>query len=183
VHKIISSYPLDPAYSGVSIPRGTRLNDSDGLYYFVGKVCIPNNKSLINSLIQEAHDAQGHPSMERTLANLSKTFWWPRMSKTVKQYCKLCATCQRIKARTSKPPGSLYPLPKSTRPWETMSMDFKSGLRVPIADGYDYIARFVDTFTKHAHFVPCTSKTNAEELSRIYFNCILRIHGLSQCII
>ena len=62
--------------------------------------------------------------MERTLvANLSKTFWWPRMSKTVKQYCKLCATCQRLKARTSKPPGSLYPLPKSTRPWETMSMD------------------------------------------------------------
>ena len=72
VHKIVSSYPLDPAYGGVSIPRGTHLNDSDGLYYFGDKVCIPNDKSIINSLIQEAHDAQGHPSMERTLANLSK---------------------------------------------------------------------------------------------------------------
>ena len=67
VHKIVSNYPLDPAYSGVSIPRGTRLNDSNGLYYFVDKVCIPNNKSLINSLIQEAHDAQGHPSIERII--------------------------------------------------------------------------------------------------------------------
>jgi hypothetical protein len=86
VHKRVSSYPLDPAYGGVSIPRGTHLNDSDGLYYFGDKVCIPNDKSLINSLIREAHDAQGHPSMERTLANLSKTFWWPRMSKTIKHY-------------------------------------------------------------------------------------------------
>ena len=30
VHKIISSYPLDPAYGGTSIPRGTQLNDNDG---------------------------------------------------------------------------------------------------------------------------------------------------------
>jgi transposase InsO family protein len=181
VHKIVSSYPLDPAYGGVSIPRGTHLNDSDGLYYFGDKVCIPNDKSLINSLIREAHDAQGHPSMERTLANLSKTFWWPRMSKTVKHYCKICATCQRIKARTTKPPGTLYPLPKASRPWDTMSMDFISGL--PIADGYDSIATFVDTFTKQAHFIPCTSKINAEELSRIYFNHIFKLHGLSRCII
>jgi hypothetical protein len=60
-------------------------------------------------------------------------------------------------------------------------MDFISGL--PIADGYDSIATFVDTFTKQAHFVPCTSKINAEELSRIYFNHIFKLHGLSRCII
>jgi hypothetical protein len=34
VHKIVSSYPLDPAYGGTSIPRGTQLNENDGLYYF-----------------------------------------------------------------------------------------------------------------------------------------------------
>ncbi len=31
------------------------------------------------------------------------------MAKSVKQYCKLCATCQRIKARTTKPPKHLRP--------------------------------------------------------------------------
>jgi hypothetical protein len=60
-------------------------------------------------------------------------------------------------------------------------MDFISGL--PLADGYDSIATFVDTFTKQAHFVPCTSKINAEELSRIYFNNVFKYHGLSRCII
>ncbi len=68
-------------------------------------------------------------------------------AKTIKQYRKQCATYQWIKARTTKPLGSLYyPLPKSTRPWDTMSMDFISGL--PLADGHDSIATFVDTFTK-----------------------------------
>ena len=60
-------------------------------------------------------------------------------------------------------------------------MDFISGL--PLADGYNSIATFVDTFTKQAHFVPCTSKINAEELSRLYFNNIFKCHGLSRCII
>jgi hypothetical protein len=30
VHKIVSSYPLHPAYGGISKPRGTQLNDNDG---------------------------------------------------------------------------------------------------------------------------------------------------------
>ena len=86
VQQIVSSYPLDPAYGGISIPRGTHLNDHDGLYYFGDKVCIPKNPSIIDQLMYEAHSAQGHPSYERTLANLSKSFWWPRMAKQVKQY-------------------------------------------------------------------------------------------------
>ena len=62
-----------------------------------------------------------------------------------------------------------------------MSMDFISGL--PLADGYDSIAIFVDTFTKQAHFLPCTAKINAKELSRLYFNNTFKHHGLSRCII
>jgi hypothetical protein len=60
-------------------------------------------------------------------------------------------------------------------------MDFISGL--PLADGYDSIATFVDTFTKQAHFVPCSSKINAEDFSRLYFNNAFKYHGLYRCII
>jgi hypothetical protein len=155
VHKIVSYYLLDPAYGGVSIPRGTHLIDSDEFYYFGHEVYIPNDKSLINSLVQEAHDAQGHPSMERTLANLSKTFKWPRMSKSITLLQIMCIMPENKKQRT-KTSGQLIYLPKTSRPWKTMSMDFISGL--PIADGYDSIATFVDIFTKQTHFVPCTSK-------------------------
>jgi hypothetical protein len=60
-------------------------------------------------------------------------------------------------------------------------MDFISGL--PLADGYDSIATFVDTFTQQAHFLPCIAKINVKELSRLYFNNTFKHHGLSRCII
>ena len=60
MQQIVPSYSLDLAFGGTSIPRGTQLNDNDGLYYFGDKVCIPKNPSIINQLIYEAHNAQGH---------------------------------------------------------------------------------------------------------------------------
>jgi hypothetical protein len=60
IHKIVSSYPLDPTYAGTTIPRGTHLNDHDGLYYFGDKVYIPKDDAIINSLIQKAHDSNRH---------------------------------------------------------------------------------------------------------------------------
>ena len=179
--KIIGSYPQDPMYNGLTLPRGMTFNAHSGLYYMADKVCIPKDASLRLLLIQEYHDAQGHPSLERTVANLSKSFWWPNLHKSVKQYCRSCDTCHRVKNRTTKVPGSLSPLPKPKKPWDVTSMDFITGL--PMVDGYDAIATFVDCFTKQAHFIPCSSKINAEQFARLYFSEIFRLHGLSRCII
>ena len=60
-------------------------------------------------------------------------------------------------------------------------MDFITGL--PLIEGYDAIATFVDCFTKQAHFIPCSSKINAEQFARLYFSEIFRLHGRSRCII
>ena len=54
---------------------------------------------------------------------------------------------------------------------------------LPLIEGYDAIATFVDCFTKQAHFIPCSSKINAEQFARLYFSEIFRLHGLSRCII
>ena len=144
-------------------------------------VCIPNDTILRHKLIQEYHDAQGHPSADRTLAAIRRTFFWPRMAQTVKSYVKACNTCARIKARTTKPLGKLDPLPKATRPWDTLSMDFITGL--PLVEGYDAIATFVDTFTKQAHFIPFSTKIDSHQFARLYFENVFRHHGLSRCII
>ena len=103
------------------------------------------------------------------------------MAQTVKTYVKACSTCAQIKARTTKPLGKLDPLPKATRPWDTLSMDFISGL--PLVEGYDAIATFVDTFTKQAHFIPCSTKIDAHQFARLYFENVFKHHGLSRCII
>ena len=179
--KVQIAYQQDPTYSGNTMPRGVTYDTNDELYYMADKLCIPNDMSIKNMLMQEYHDTQGHLSHESTLRRIQKMFWWPRMAKEVKQYCRKCPTCERIKARTTKPYGKLSPLPKPTRPWDTISMDFITGL--PLVDGYDAIATFVDTYTKQAHFIPCTIKIDAPQFARLYFSNIFRLHGLSRCII
>jgi hypothetical protein len=61
------------------------------------------------------------------------------------------------------------------------SVDFITHL--PSVNGYNSIATFVDTFTKHAHFVPCSSTITARDLAKLYISNAYRLHGLSTTMI
>ena len=122
------------------------------------KVCIPNDTSRRHKLIQEYHDdtnsfkdTQVHTEyLLLLLDEHSSGLIWLKPRR--RMYVNACNNCARIKAKPTKPLGKLDPLPKATRPWDILSMDFIIGLA--LVEGYDAIATFVDTFTKHAHFIP-----------------------------
>ena len=105
------------------------------------------------------------------------------MSKVIKRYCKKCIpTCERIKTRTTRRRGTNFPLPTPSQPWEYISMDYITNL--PEVNGNNAIVTFVDTFTKQAHFIPCSNiKINAQQLAKIYIREVYRLHGLSRVII
>ena len=102
--------------------------------------------TLKNKLINEFHDTTGHPDYERTYYVILRNFYWPNLRKDVKSYVKLCPKCQRIKTRTDKPYGLSMPLPVPTRPWDSISMDFITGL--PNVDGYDIILTVILLFSR-----------------------------------
>jgi hypothetical protein len=85
------------------------------------------------------------------------------MSKDVKQFVRNCKTYKLTKTSTTGMPYSLQLLPTAIRPWEVLSVDFIT--RLPLVNGYNSIATFVDTFTNHAHFVPCSSTITARDLA------------------
>jgi hypothetical protein len=61
------------------------------------------------------------------------------------------------------------------------SVDFITHL--PLLNGYKSIATFVDTFTKHAHFVPCSSTITACNLAKLHISIVYRLHGLRSTMI
>ncbi|XP_078446358.1 uncharacterized protein LOC144715301 [Wolffia australiana] len=64
------------------------------------------------------------------------------------------------KTEKAKATGKLEPLPRASRPWESISMDFVTCLsRV---GGHDAILVVVDRFSKYATFIPTTSKVHAD---------------------
>ena len=180
LQSIRKSYEKDRNFNGSSVPAGA-VRDDSGLYWIADKIYVPNISSIKEQIISAFHEGSGHPDSRKTEANISKSFYWPSMKKDTKSFTKLCKICQRIKAPTSKKQGSLMPLPVPTRPWESVSLDFITGL--PEVDGYDAILTVVCTLTKMAHFIPTTSNINAKQLAKLFMTNVYRLHGLPRYLI
>jgi len=69
-------------------------------------------------------------------------FWWPRVTKEMKQYVEECNACQCNKNRTEQPAGKLMPNLIPEKPWTYISVDFIT--KLPLAQGYDSILVVVD---------------------------------------
>jgi len=88
--------------------------------------------------------------------------------KEVKQYVEECNSCQRNKNRTEQLAGKLIPNSIPEKPWAHILANFI--MKLPLAQGYDFILVIVDQLTKMVHFIPTTKKTLAEGLAKLFRN-------------
>jgi len=112
---------------------------------------------------------------------VTRNFWWPGVTKEMKQYVEGCNACQHNKNRTEQPAGKLIPNSISEKPWTHILADFIT--KLPLAQGYDSILVVVDWLTKIVHFIPTTEKMLAEVLARLFRDNVWKLHGLPESII
>jgi len=122
-----------------------------------------------------------HGGQWKTVELVTRNFWWPEVTKEVKQYVEGCDSCQRNKNYTEQLAGKLMPNSISEKPWTHISVDFIT--KLPLAQGYNVILVVVDQLTKMVHFIPTTEKTTAEGLAKLFRDNIWKLHGLSKSII
>jgi hypothetical protein len=97
------------------------------------------------------------------------------------RYISECVTCQQNKLEHTLPAGLLHPLPIPEQKWESISMDFITGL--PKVEGKDCIYVMVDKLTKFAHFYAIPTEYNVIQVADLFFREVFRLHGLSRNII
>jgi len=123
----------------------------------------------------------GHFGVDKTLDLLKEKFFWPHMRRDVQRHCFICISCLKAKSKTM--PHELYtPLPIASAPWENISMNFILGLP-RIARGFDSIFVVVDRFSKMTHFIPCHKVDGAQNVSKLFFREVVRLHGLLRSIV
>jgi len=120
-------------------------------------------------MIWEAHysRAAGHFGVEKTVAVLKKYFYWLNLRQDVGKYIRSCTTCAIAKP-TIKKQGLYTPLPTPSQPWESISMDYMSGLP-STKHGNDYVFVVVDRFSKMAVMAACKKNITAEATAKLFF--------------
>ncbi|KAL0541301.1 hypothetical protein IC582_021343 [Cucumis melo] len=114
--------------------------------------------------------------------DLRCVYWWRNMKREVTDFVSRCLVCQQVKAPRQRPAGLLQPLSVPGWKWESVSMDFITGLPRTLK-GYTVIWVVVDILTKSAHFVPEKSTYTASKWGQLYMFEIVRLHGVPVSIV
>ena len=111
-----------------------------------------------------------------------KQFYWPGLKKDVAKYLAQCIECQQVKEEQRHPVGLLQPLPILEWKWETISMDFITGLPSSTKQN-DAIMVVVDKLRKSAHFIPIKLTCKVIDIASIFMKEIFKLHGMPKKIV
>ncbi|KAM0045044.1 putative nucleotidyltransferase, Ribonuclease H [Helianthus debilis subsp. tardiflorus] len=152
--------------------------DESGVVWCGKRLCVPNDSSLRESLLAEAHSSPFsiHPGSTKMYRDLRQHFWWSAMKEDVARYVGRCLTCQQVKTEHQRAGGLLQPLDIPVWKWDDISMDFVTGLPRTFKKN-DTIWVVVDRLSKSAHFLPIQQGFSVSKLSEIFTQEIIRLHG------
>ena len=80
----------------VKVLKDEEWREHEGLMLKEGKVYVPKDKKLRAEIIRLHHDMPvgGHEGQWKTTELVTRNFWWPGVSREVKQYVEECDACQ-----------------------------------------------------------------------------------------
>jgi hypothetical protein len=132
-----------------------------GIFCYKGRIFLVLESAFKTKILQACHDSPmaRHQGIGKTYRKFRERFSWKDLKEDVMNRVKECTTCQENKDEHTHPAGLLQPLPIPEHKWESISMDFITGLLM--AQGKDYIFLVVDRLTKFAHFFSIATNFSA----------------------
>ncbi|KAF8085082.1 hypothetical protein N665_0681s0006 [Sinapis alba] len=105
------------------------------------------------------------------------------MKRSVAQCVAQCATSQQVKVENQVPGGLLQSLLIPQWKWDSISMDFITGLPTSPGRSNNTIWVIVDRLTKVTHLLPMRDMDKVEVLAKLYIDQIMRLHGVPSNIV
>ena len=131
-------------------------------------------ESLIQVILQTAHDESGHNGFPRTYSAIRRLYYWKGIKEDVLQHCRNCYTCQlhktaavKFKAKHFKP---------SLKPMDFIAMDLIGEFHSPSSQGNRYALTGVCMLTGFTWCIPIKSK-KATDVTRAYMQHVYSILG------
>lgn len=153
------------------------------LLLWQGRLFVAPDDNLRTQLIREIHDqvCTAHPGKSKTINLLARQYYWKGLRADVETYIANCHPCRRSHVPRDRAPGFLHPLPVPERPWQHLTMDFKS---FPTDKaGYDCLFVVMDRLSKQALSVPCYKTIDARGLAELFLKHVWCREGFPDSIV
>ncbi|MBW0574026.1 hypothetical protein O181_113741 [Austropuccinia psidii MF-1] len=143
------------------------------------------DRDHISLILQECHDCpyMGHMSEDRTKERVASTAWWPKWEQELSEYINTCERCQKANRKHGKKYGLLQHIEEPKHPWETINMDWVTGLVPGGKENYNACLIIVDRFSKSMRCIPCHKEDTAMDTALLFWNNIISTGGVPKIII
>jgi len=145
---------------------------TNGVLYrlYDGKVLIVVPNSMRKGVVIGAHDYGGHHAVERTVAIITKDYWFAGLRRYVRQHIRMCLDCLVHKRPAGKKPGLLHPIPTGRRPFQIIHIDHLGPFESS-AKSNKYFLVVADNLTKYIHLYACRSTDTAAVIRNLTTFC------------
>jgi hypothetical protein len=128
---IVLGYDVDPFYVFLEsvLPLREDCTIVDDLIIIDNRLLIPGTGDLRMRLMEEAHQRLGHLAYSKTITELRRNFFWPKIAQDVLHFVSLCEVCQKTKAPTTSPTGKMFTPEFPRLPLTHITIDFMGPLK------------------------------------------------------
>ncbi|MBW0590024.1 hypothetical protein O181_129739 [Austropuccinia psidii MF-1] len=155
----------------------------DGLLYHREKHTSAHtiiDRDYISLILQEFHDCpyMGHTREDRTKERVASTAWWPKWAQELSEYINTCGRCQNENRKHGKKYGLLQHIEEPKHPWETINMDWVTGLVPGSKENFNACLILVDRFSKSMRCLPLHKEHTAMDTALLFWNKIISTCGV-----
>ncbi|MBW0551963.1 hypothetical protein O181_091678 [Austropuccinia psidii MF-1] len=124
-----------------------------------------------------------HMSEDRTKERVASTAWWPKWEQELSEYINICERFQKENRKHGKTYGSLQHIEEPKHPWETINMDWVTGLVPGGKEKFNACLIIVDRFRKSVRCLPCQKEDTFMDTELLFWNNIISTCGVPKIII
>ncbi|MBW0575261.1 hypothetical protein O181_114976 [Austropuccinia psidii MF-1] len=125
----------------------------------------------------------GHMSEDRTKERVASTVWCPKWEQELSEYINTCERCQKANRKHGKKYGLLQHIEEPKHQWETINMDWVTGLVAGGKENFNSCLIIVDRFRKSMMCLPCHKEDTAMYTALLFWNNMISTCGVPKIII
>ncbi|MBW0461026.1 hypothetical protein O181_000741 [Austropuccinia psidii MF-1] len=125
----------------------------------------------------------GHMSEDRTKERVASTAWWPKWEQELSEYINTRERCQKANRKHGENDGLLQHIEEPKNPWETINLDWVTGLVPGGKENFNACLIIVDRFRNSVRCLPCHKEDTAMDTRLLFWNNIISTCGVLKIII